>query len=683
MVVGQGSLVANGSFTVSAAETINLNPIPNKKPGEEVTITGETSLEEVSIKVLRPNNTQLYVDVVTSENGIYSNTFTLPEDTALGTYTVVAGQGNTIATTTFGVIDGTVPPLSNNANLSNLVISEGILSPAFAPGTTNYTANVGSNVSSITVTPVAEDSKATITVNGTTVASGRAAAINLSVGSNTITVLVTAEDGTTTKEYTVNIIRRVALTEPEEDITLDEDTKHIEIPGTVEEANINIPAGVEDAAIYVPVQEIQKDGTTVKEATLPKLAIRAERQIGGSAAELQVNIPAGTKVTAPSDWDGTIKMPTVLSNDSVTVSNGNVSAVVEVGLPDMELVFDQAVQLIIPGQAGKAAGFTRGTTVTPITYNLTANTQAAADAELSETGSPREGKIDAGSDLVIWTKHFTKFVSYTPVSSGSGGGGGGGVPAGKTITPAGGTVTEYGVSINFPANTVNSDISVKVEKVTSTSSLPFAADTKLVSNVYEITKTKTGNFLKPVTITIPYDKSQVDTSKYDLGIFWLDKNTTKWNKLDNIKVDLTAGKVSGEVNHFTKFAVLATEKVAVEPAVTLKDLTGHWAENTIKEMVTRGIARGYPDGTFKPDNNITRAEFTVMLVRAFNAETREGKIFADTADHWAKNDIATAASYGFVGGYSDTTFKPDDLINREQMASMIVRAVKLAVVKTS
>jgi len=109
----------------------------------------------------------------------------------------------------------------------------------------------------------------------------------------------------------------------------------------------------------------------------------------------------------------------------------------------------------------------------------------------------------------------------------------------------------------------------------------------------------------------------------------------------------------------------------------LRDIVGHWAEGIIRAMVTRGVARGYPDGSFKPDNKISRAEFAVFLVRAFQLESESGKVFSDTAKHWAKDAIATAAAHKIVEGYDAGTFGPDDLITREQMALMIVRAAEL------
>jgi uncharacterized repeat protein (TIGR01451 family) len=96
-------------------------------------------------------------------------------------------------------------PPSNNANLANLVFSGGPLTPPFASGTLSYTASVTSASNTVTVTPTVADPTATVKVNGVTVASGSPSGpITLSVGPNVITVLVTAQDGVTTKTYTIN-----------------------------------------------------------------------------------------------------------------------------------------------------------------------------------------------------------------------------------------------------------------------------------------------------------------------------------------------------------------------------------------------------------------------------------------------------------------------------------------------
>lgn len=110
----------------------------------------------------------------------------------------------------------------------------------------------------------------------------------------------------------------------------------------------------------------------------------------------------------------------------------------------------------------------------------------------------------------------------------------------------------------------------------------------------------------------------------------------------------------------------------------MPDVTGHWARGSINRLVALGCMGGYPDGSFKPDREITRAEFATVLVKAFKLENQGGKTFADTANHWAKESISVAASNGIVNGYDAKTFGPDDPITREQMACMIVNAAKLA-----
>ncbi|MCI8210507.1 hypothetical protein AUC61_13280 [Pseudomonas sp. S25] len=101
--------------------------------------------------------------------------------------------------------------VSSDATLSNLIASSGTLSPSFSSGTSTYSVAVASNVSSITFTPTASDSNATITVNGITVASGATSpAISLTTGQNTISVTGTAQDGSTTQLYTITVTRALA-----------------------------------------------------------------------------------------------------------------------------------------------------------------------------------------------------------------------------------------------------------------------------------------------------------------------------------------------------------------------------------------------------------------------------------------------------------------------------------------
>jgi len=119
------------------------------------------------------------------------------------TTVVTAQDGTTMDTYTITVYRG-----ATNDWLQNLKISSGTLSPAFAYLTNNYTASVANTTASITVTPVLADVNATVTVNGTAVASKAASGpIALSVGDNTITATVTAQNGISTNTYTIIVTR--------------------------------------------------------------------------------------------------------------------------------------------------------------------------------------------------------------------------------------------------------------------------------------------------------------------------------------------------------------------------------------------------------------------------------------------------------------------------------------------
>jgi gliding motility-associated-like protein len=120
--------------------------------------------------------------------------------------TVVTAQDG-VTTQTYTVIITRAP--ATNANLSVLVLSKvGPLTPVFSPTITNYTANVGNSITSITASPKTGDVNATVTINGIAVTSGTASGpIALSIGANTITAVVTAPDGVTTKTYTVVVTR--------------------------------------------------------------------------------------------------------------------------------------------------------------------------------------------------------------------------------------------------------------------------------------------------------------------------------------------------------------------------------------------------------------------------------------------------------------------------------------------
>lgn len=115
------------------------------------------------------------------------------------------------------------------------------------------------------------------------------------------------------------------------------------------------------------------------------------------------------------------------------------------------------------------------------------------------------------------------------------------------------------------------------------------------------------------------------------------------------------------------------------PPIALTDIGQHWAKESIEKATRSGIAFGYPDGTFRPDRSITRAEFTAMLVRALGLKQIDGDAPAlsdwNVLKDWSREGIAAAFQAGIVSGYADGSFRPDAEITRVEMTVMIVRAL--------
>ncbi|WP_165861229.1 family 10 glycosylhydrolase [Paenibacillus paeoniae] len=118
-----------------------------------------------------------------------------------------------------------------------------------------------------------------------------------------------------------------------------------------------------------------------------------------------------------------------------------------------------------------------------------------------------------------------------------------------------------------------------------------------------------------------------------------------------------------------------------EPGINLSDIGSHWAKASIEEAVKRGIVMGYEDGTFRPQAQVTRAQFVTLLMRAFEGESAAAPAvsFKDEGSipDWAKASVKKAVALGLLTGYADGTFRPDKAISRSEMTALIVRIAGL------
>jgi len=107
-------------------------------------------------------------------------------------------------------------------------------------------------------------------------------------------------------------------------------------------------------------------------------------------------------------------------------------------------------------------------------------------------------------------------------------------------------------------------------------------------------------------------------------------------------------------------------------------LPADWYNNAISTLTNAGILFGRPDGSFGPMDNITRAEFAAMAVRFFADEDADvdGDAFPDIKDHWANHEINLAYAHNLITGYPDGTFKPDQEITRAEAITIVNRVLE-------
>jgi hypothetical protein len=291
--------------------------------------------------------------------------------------------------------------------------------------TTNSTERVitSFNLSSPSVAGTIDNTAHTVTLtvpHGTdvtaltpTIATSTGAAVSPASGSahnftSPVTYTVTSADGTIQAYIvTVNVVAaNQTVPDASGSATVDSETPNVVITDPDQAVTVTVGSGTTNAT--VDVGAFITDGTGV----LPQITIESDNA--------DIAIPGNTTVTSEdTSWDGVITAPTIttVTLPETAGETKTLSTAIEIGFSGAKLSFDKAVRILLPGQTGKKAGYVRtGIAFTEITnLCVSPDNQAAIDADL--VGPKEDCKIDVGADMVIWTKHFTKFATYTQATT--------------------------------------------------------------------------------------------------------------------------------------------------------------------------------------------------------------------------------------------------------------------------
>lgn len=156
---------------------------------------------------------------------------------------------------------------------------------------------------------------------------------------------------------------------------------------------------------------------------------------------------------------------------------------------------------------------------------------------------------------------------------------------------------------------------------------------------------------------------------YDLN------NATKANKILAVGNEMDAKRIFGQVDF-----IFAKAEPLPGAAVAFKDLpAGYWAKTYIEALASKNIIAGFPDGSFKPNEPVTRAQFAAIIAKAFQPPAKNAnKLFPDVkSNFWAYEVIQSASNGGFVSGYPDGTFKPQQQIPRVQVLVSLANGLGL------
>ena len=243
-----------------------------------------------------------------------------------------------------------------------------------------------------------------------------------------------------------NATGKIDVVNPDEDIVIDQSNVL-----NLREIEIN------DNGDKPVVLNLMSLVTPDKKLNLSTSSLTLTRNTG--SVTYSVEIPLGTIIQGNDDWNGLITLPTIKGNDGKNITNGNAELVIEVGSENVKLTFDKAVKITLPGQTGKKAGYIFNEAFTEIT-ECTSSDLSDPDTLVAEG----DCFTNLGADMIIWTKHFTEFVSYTPTSSGTSNSNtvSAGISSGKSRPSPGSAVA---VPEAVPEEAVEEQIPAQVESI--------------------------------------------------------------------------------------------------------------------------------------------------------------------------------------------------------------------------
>lgn len=178
-------------------------------------------------------------------------------------------------------------------------------------------------------------------------------------------------------------------------------------------------------------------------------------------------------------------------------------------------------------------------------------------------------------------------------------------------------------------------------------------------------------FAKPVTVAVSFAGMDVTTSEMEkLGLYRY--INSRWVYLGGI-ANKQKKQLYTDLDSFSTYRIMLYSK-------TFTDIQGHWAQRVIELLASRHVIAGMTDTTFAPQGSLTRAQTAALLVRSLGLTPTATPVrFSDVRQGaWYHDTVQAAAQSGLIGGYPDGMFRPNQEITSQEYAAMIVRAARMS-----
>jgi len=167
---------------------------------------------------------------------------------------------------------------------------------------------------------------------------------------------------------------------------------------------------------------------------------------------------------------------------------------------------------------------------------------------------------------------------------------------------------------------------------------------------------------------------KTDQATVNIGL-----NSNNTNSPASSSQESAAAQNNTKINQALPPQSITTQKQALENNKGFADIEKSWASAAIINLVSKGYVKGFPDGKFYPDQSLTRAEFICLIDHIYQLGSVDKNVnWQDLSQtHWAYNAIQRAASSGIISGYQER-FRPDNAISRAEMATVLAKLLKIS-----